>query len=162
MAEHVETPQEEHVVYEFFLWSVLAKGAISVVEVISGIALFFIPPDRVVLLAVILLNYLPVPAVQSILLGEVAKYTAGAVVFVALYLLSRGGIKVFLIWSLLKNRIWAYPASLVVLLLFVFYQIYQIVTDHSLMVLLVTVFDLVVMYFIYREWRIVARHRTGG
>lgn len=158
MADRVETPKEEHAVYEFFFWSVLLKGFISLIEVVSGIAIFFIPPSRIVLLGVFLLNYLPVRTIQGILLSEIAKYTTGAVTFVALYLLSRGLIKVFLIWSLIKNQRWAYPASLVVLGGFVLYQGYQIYADRSLIVGAVTAFDLVVMYFIWREWRIVTRH----
>lgn len=155
----MNAPREEHVVYEFFLWSVLAKGLISLIEVITGIAIFFIPPSRIVLLGVFLLNYLPFHTVQGLLMQEIAKYTAGTVTFVALYLLSRGLIKVFLIWSLIKNQLWAYPASLVVLGGFVLYQGYQIAVDRSLIVLGITLFDLVVMYFIWREWRIVKAHQ---
>lgn len=159
MTEHVETPQEEHVVYEFFLWSVLAKGAISLAEVAAGAAVLFIPPSRIVALGTFFLNYLPISSLQGALMQEIAKYTTGAVLFVALYLLSRGLIKAFLIAALLKNLLWAYPASLVVLAAFVLYQLYQIWSDHSLIVLAITLFDLVVMYFIWREWRIVVRHR---
>lgn len=146
-------------VYEFFLWSVLVKGAISLAEVIGGIVVLFIPPTTIVQAALFVLNYLPLSHLQNALMQEVATYTSGAVLFVALYLLSRGLIKVFLIWSLLKNRLWAYPASLVVLGLFLIYQMYQIATLHSLIVTGITLFDIVVMYFIYREWRIVTRHR---
>ncbi len=160
MEDHIETPKEEHVVYEFFLWSILLKGAISVAEIVVGIALFFIPPAAIVSLGIYVLNYLPVPALQAGLMAEIAHYTTGAVVFVALYLLSRGLIKAVLIGALLRNIRWAYPASLVVLGLFLVYQSYQIVTDHSLIIIGITLFDLVVMYFIYREWRIVKRHRT--
>ena len=158
MSEHIETAAEEHVVYEFFLWSVLAKGAISLAEVAAGAAVLFIPPSRIVALGTFLLNYLPISSVQSALMTEIAKYTTGAVLFVALYLLSRGLIKAVLIGALLKNLLWAYPASLVVLAGFVCYQLYQIVTSHSIIVLAINLFDLVVMYFIWREWRIVVRH----
>jgi len=158
--ESVESPREEKSVYEFFLLSVLAKGAISLVEVVSGTALFFIPPAFIVASATFILSYLPQGHIVSAVTGEVAKYTTGTVTFVALYLLSRGLIKIFLIAALLKNLLWAYPASLVVLALFVIYQGYQIITSHSIIVTAITIFDLVVMYFIWREWRIVLRHRT--
>jgi uncharacterized membrane protein len=161
MSEHIETPQEEHVVYEFFLWSVLLKGAISVIEVVGGIALFFIPPSFIVSLSLLALNYLPVPALQSALIAEVAKYTVGAVTFVALYLLSRGFIKAVLIFAMLKKILAAYPWSLAVLGLLVLYQCYQIATDHSVIVIAITLFDLFVMYFIYREWKILERHRQA-
>lgn len=149
-------------VYEFFLWSVLLKGAISVAEVVVGIALFFIPPQSIVSLAIWFLNYVPLASLQQSLMIEVAHYTTGAVTFVALYLLSRGLIKAALIGALLRNILWAYPASLIVLTFFLVYQAYQIITDHSLLIIGITLFDLVVMYFIYREWHIVRRRRTDS
>ncbi len=146
---------EEKNVYELFLISVLAKGAISVVEVVAGMALFFIPPATIIALATFFLTFLPDGHITTALMSEVATYTSGTVTFVALYLLSRGLIKVFLIAALLRNLLWAYPASLFVLALFVLYQLYQLDIDKSLIILAITVFDLIVMYFIWREWRIV-------
>ncbi len=162
MHEHIETPQEEHVVYEFFLWSVLLKGAISLAEIVVGIAVFFVPPAFIVSLGMFVLNYVPIPALQHALIEEIAQYTTGAVTFVALYLLSRGLIKAGLIWGLLKNKVWAYPWSLVILGVFLLYQTYQIITDRSLLIIGITLFDIVVMYFIWREWRIVLRHRAAN
>lgn len=157
--ETSEEIRDERTVYQFFFWSVLLKGMISVAEILAGIAIFFIPPSFVVEAATLVLNHLPIASLQNALLQEVAKYTTGAVTFVALYLLSRGLIKAVLIGALLKNKLWAYPWSLIVLALFVLYQTYQILLDHSLLVVAITVFDLVVMYFIYREWRIVKEHK---
>ena len=151
---------EETIIYDGFLISVLLKGAISLAEVIVGVVIFFIPPASIVAVAIFFLNYIPSGALQSTLMLEVAKYTTGAVMFVALYLLSRGLIKVVLIWALLANKLWAYPFSLIVLALFVVYQLYQISTEHSLIIIGITLFDLVVMFFIYREWRIVTAHQT--
>lgn len=159
MTEHIETPQEEHVVYEFFLASVLLKGFISIAEVIAAVAVFFIPPTLIVSLALSILTYVPIASVQEALMREVAHYTEGAVVFVAFYLFSRGIIKVVLIAGLLKNKLIAYPLSLIVFALLIVYQCYQIATQHSLIVVGITLFDLVVMYFVYREWKIVLRHR---
>lgn len=151
----MESRQEERLIYDGFLISVLLKGAISLAEVISGIALFFIAPATIVGLGMLALNYLPVASLQAVMLSEIAKYTAGTVTFVALYFISRGAIKIVLIAALLRNMLWAYPASLFLLGLFVLYQFYQLVVDHSLLILGITLFDLVVMYFIYREWQIV-------
>jgi uncharacterized membrane protein len=85
------------------------------------------------------------------------SYTAGTAAFVGLYLLSRGLIKFFLIIALLRDIRWAYPASIAVLGLFIIYQAYQIVMIHSIVVGLITAFDLVVIYFINREYQIVLK-----
>ena len=154
----METPREEKVVYKVFFWSILLKGAISVFEVIAGSALFFIPSATIIGLALTVLNYIPDSGIQNKLIQEVATYTSGTVIFVAFYLLSRGLIKVLLIGALLKNKVWAYPASLFVLFALVLYQIGQIYSHHSPIVIAITLFDIFVMYFIYLEWKIVEKH----
>ena len=89
-----------------------------------------------------------------------AVVSPATALFVAIYLLTRGLIKVGLVWGLLQGKLMAYPLSLGVLLLLVFYQIYQLLTPpFSLTVFGITVFDLFVMYFVYREWKIVLRHQ---
>ena len=152
--------KEEHVVYEFFFWSILLKGAISLAELIAGVALLIIPSATILSLAFTVLNNIPDSSIQNILIQEVAKYTGDTVMFVAFYLLSRGFIKVFLIIGLLKNKLWAYPASLIVLFGLVLYQFYQIYSGHSLVVVLITLFDLFVMFFIWKEWTIVRRRQN--
>lgn len=162
MSEHLETPSEEHVVHEFFLVSVILKGLISVAEVVVGIAVLLIPPQTIVEVTLTLLNHLPIASVQAKLIAEVSKYTSGTALFVSFYLLSRGIVKVALVWGLLKGKLVAYPLSLGALTILVLYQTYQIVTPpFSLIIFLLTVFDLLVMYFVYREWKIVLRHRSG-
>jgi uncharacterized membrane protein len=160
MSEHepIDHLQEERTVYQFFLWSVILKGVISVAEIAAGIALFFIPPHLIVAGGNLLLSVFPSGTITDSVEAEIAKYTAGTVTFVAFYLISRGLIKAVLVAALLKNKLWAYPSSLLVLAAFVVYQCYQIAQSHSAIIIAVTLFDLVVMYFIWREWRIVARH----
>lgn len=162
MTDYIETPKEENLVHEFFLISVIIKGLISLAEVIVGIAVLLTPPATIISFTLFLLNYLPNAYLQSKLMVEVSQYTSGTALFVAFYLLSRGLIKVGLVWGLLKGKLVAYPLSLVVLVCLVLYQCYQLISPpFSFIILGVTLFDLVVMYFVYREWRIVLRHKHG-
>jgi uncharacterized membrane protein len=139
---------------------VILKGLISLAEVLAGIAILLIPPSLVLLGAQWLIGLTP-PSVSAHLVTEVAKYTSATARFLSIYLLTRGLIKVILIWALLKNKLWAYPASLIVLAGFVAYQLYQIFMTHSFLVVGVTIFDLIVMYFIWREYRIVQARRAS-
>ncbi|KND50391.1 MAG: hypothetical protein AB202_01905 [Parcubacteria bacterium C7867-007] len=162
MEPHVETPAEEKQIYEFFLISVLLKGAISVAEVIVGIIILIIPVSLFLSLLTMLIDATaPFPFIHEHLVEEAGAYGAGTAVFLAVYLLSRGLIKSVLIGALLKNWLWAYPASLIVLSLFLVYQFYQIATQGSLAVIAITIFDIVVMYFIWREWRVVVHHKLN-
>jgi uncharacterized membrane protein len=69
--------------------------------------------------------------------------------------LSRGLVKFALVVALLKNQLWAYPSSLVVLGLFVVYQMYQIATAFSALLVFLTIFDLIVIWFIWKEYQVV-------
>ena len=151
----------EHTVYELFKWSLILKGLISVGEVFAGIILFFIPAPYVISFVQMLGTKLAGYADNAITLHvvkELAAFSAGSALFVSLYLLSRGLIKCFLIGALLRNILWAYPASLIVLALFLVYQAYEIATKGSIFVVAISIFDLIVMYLIWREWSIVKRH----
>lgn len=160
MTDHIETPKEENLVHEFFLVSVILKGLISLAEVIVGIVVLLTPPEKIISITLFLLNYLPNAYLQSRLMVEISQYTSSTALFVAFYLLSRGLIKVGLVWGLLKGKLAAYPLSLIVLAFLVLYQSYQLThPPFSFIVLGVTIFDLVVMYLVYREWKIVLRHK---
>ena len=155
---HEFTTQQEKRISLYFRISILIKGAISLVELLAGIALLFIPVSY-------FLNLLATYAeaelredsgsfIASHLLSLSHQAAAISGTFIALYLLSRGLIKVLLIWAMLKNKLWAYPASLVVLGLFVLYQIYEIALHHSITIVVLTIFDLIVMYFIWKEYQV--------
>lgn len=161
-----DTPQEQrtdHTIYELFKWSILLKGAISVGEVLMGAVLLLIPAHYIISLVQgagqRLAGHAENPLTHKIV-AELIAFSAGSALFVALYLLSRGIIKCGLVWALLKNKLWAYPAALVVLGLLLVYQGYEIAQKGSIFVIAISLFDIVVMYLIWREWTIVKQH--GG
>jgi uncharacterized membrane protein len=59
---------------------------------------------------------------------------------------------------LLRNKLWAYPASLVILSLFIAYQVYRFSYTHSVGLVVLTAFDLIVMVLIWHEYRLVQKH----
>lgn len=73
--------------------------------------------------------------------------------FGGLYLLSHGVVKLVLVGGLLRNKLWAYPASLAVFALFIVYQLVRYMRTHSIWLLLLTVLDLVVMWLIWHEYK---------
>ncbi len=158
----MESVQSEKNVYELFKISVIIKGLISFAEIVAGSISFFIPPSFITTTALFITQHAfptnPNNPLAVYFLSEANHFSSGTAAFVGLYLLSRGLIKLVLIIALLRNQLWAYPVSLVVLALFVLYQVYQIITTHSPIVVAITLFDLVVMYFIWREYQIVKMH----
>jgi uncharacterized membrane protein len=67
-------------------------------------------------------------------------------------------VKLILVAGLLRNRPWAYPASLVVLGLFIAYQLYRLSFAFSVGLVLLTVFDAVIIVLIWHEYRLVLKH----
>jgi len=160
-----ETLLEKHI-RRYFFWSVFLKGLISLGEVIGGIIVFFIPPafftGFVISWAQQELYQEPGDFIATHSLQIAQDFSVASTTIVAIYLLSRGIIKLGLVWALLKNQLWAYPASLVVLGAFILYQLYEIAAGHSIIWVIITLFDAVVVYFIWREWRIVEKHIKEG
>jgi uncharacterized membrane protein len=156
------TLQQEKRITEYFRISVFLKGALSLIEVIGGILAIFVPvssvTDLVVRLAQGELIEEPGDFVATHLLALAQQYAVASGTFIAIYLLSRGLIKLGLVVALLKNQLWAYPSSLAVLGLFVVYQLYQIAMTFSVLLVVLTVFDLIVMWFIWREYEVVRLH----
>ena len=81
-------------------------------------------------------------------------FSVGTRHFYAFYLLSHGLVKVGLVAGLLTNRLWAYPASIVVLGLFIAYQLYRFSHTHGAGLIALTVFDVFVLVLIWHEWRL--------
>jgi len=60
-------------------------------------------------------------------------------------------LKLVLVIGLLKNQTWAYPASPVILLSFIIYQIYRYYYTKSFGIIVLTVFDVIVILLIWHE-----------
>jgi uncharacterized membrane protein len=75
------------------------------------------------------------------------------VLFGAVYLLAHGLVKVILVGALLKNQLWAYPWTIVFLGVFILYQVYRLSLKPSVGLVALTVFDAVIAWLTYREYR---------
>jgi uncharacterized membrane protein len=155
-----ETPQEREIDRLFFI-GVLLKGVVSLAEVIGGILALTIPTfllGTVISMSQTELMEEPGDFIATHSLQLAQQFTVGTATVIGIYLLSRGLIKLGLVVALLKNQLWAYPASLVVLGLFIVYQIYEIIIGHSILITGITLFDFVVIYLIWKEYVIVRKH----
>ena len=74
-------------------------------------------------------------------------------IFGAVYLLVHGAVKVVLVIALLLNKLWAYPCLIIVLLIFIGYQLYRIALEPSVGLIALTTFDAVIVALTWREYR---------
>ena len=72
--------------------------------------------------------------------------------FVGFYLLFHGVINMFLAYNLFRNRLWAYPASMIIIGLFLTYQVYRLAHTHSLILLFLTLFDIAYLVLTWHEY----------
>src|SRR5260370_7349965 len=155
----------ERRVHQIFEISVLLKGAHALIECIGGLGLAFVTTNAIKGLVNALtqeeLTEDPNDFVAGHLLSLAQDFTVSTQRFYAFYLLSHGVIKVFLVVGLLKNKPWAYPVSLVVLGLFIVYQLYRFSYTHGVGLIVLTAFHVTVIAFICHKYRLVRRHLTS-
>jgi uncharacterized membrane protein len=155
----------ERRVHQIFEISVLLKGAHALIECIGGLVLAFVSTDAIKGLVNALtqeeLTEDPNDFVATHLLSLAQNFTVSTQRFYAFYLLSHGVIKLLLVAGLLRNKLWAYPVSLVVLGLFIVYQLYRFSYTHGAGLIVLTIFDVIVMGLIWHEYRLVRRDLTS-
>jgi uncharacterized membrane protein len=140
-----------------FQIGIILKGLDGVLEVIGGLLLLVVSPatiDRILTsLTQHELSEDPHDFLARHLLKTAHGLTGSAVLFGAVYLLSHGAVKIILVAALLKNELWAYPWTIAFLGVFIVYQVYRLSVKPSVGLTLLTLFDALVAWLTYREYR---------
>ena len=147
--------KKEYRIHELFEVSIVLKGLNALVELIAG-ALLLIFPNIALFVQALVANELvedPNSFLANHLQGVTNGFSPDVQLYSSLYLLSHGVIKAVLVVGLLRNKLWSYPASLAVLSLFIAYQAIKFIESHSIALVLLTLFDFVVMWLIWHEYR---------
>ena len=153
---------------------IILKGLDGVLEVIGGLLLLVVSPatiDHVVRrLTQHELSEDPHDFLATHLLKTAHGLRGSALLFGAVYLLLHGLVKVILVTALLKKQLWAYPWTIVFLVVFIAYQAYRLSIEPTVGLTALTIFDLVIAWLTFREYRKqlatattwTARHRQSG
>jgi len=141
-----------------FKVGLVLKGLDGILEVAGGILLLFLSPQAIQHLVRALtaheLSEDPHDLIARYLLHTTAHLSHGTTVFGAIYLLSHGIAKIVLVALVLKDKLWAYPWLIGLLLAFIAYQLYRITAVHfSIGLTLLTVFDVFLVWLTWREYR---------
>ena len=153
---------QEKRIHEIFVVSVLFKGVHALIEIVGGIALYLTSTQTIVdLLNRVTREQLlddPDDWVGNHLLTFAQGFSVEAHQFYAFYLLSHGLVKSVLIVGLLREKLWAYPASFAVFGAFIAYQLYRYTYTHDIALILLSIFDLFVIYLAAHEYRLLRKH----
>lgn len=145
---------------------IILKGLDGLFETIGGLLLLAVSASQINHLVHDItqheLSQDPHDFVATHLLHYSQGLTDRTVTFAAIYLLAHGVVKVVLVAALLRNKLWAYPWMLAVLILFIVYQCYQVALKQSLGLILLTLFDIAIVLLTWREWRKQERRSTGA
>lgn len=148
-------------VHRLFTFSVMLKGVHALVECLGGIALALVSTGTIVgwvnrLTAEELIED-PHDLIARHALDYAQHFSISSQHFYAWYLLSHGLVKLFLVFGLLRGQMWAYPASILAMFGFIIYQLYRYVYTGSVALIALTIFDLLVIWLVLHEYRLVRR-----
>jgi uncharacterized membrane protein len=147
-----------------FKIGLVLKGLDGILEVVGGILLLFLSPNAIEHLVRMLtaheLSEDPHDLIARYLLHTTAHLSHGTTLFGAIYLLSHGIAKIVLVALVLRDKLWAYPWLIALLLAFIAYQLYRITAVHfSVGLTLLTVFDALLVWLTWREYRSKRAHQ---
>ena len=147
-----------------FRVSVVLKGIDGVLELVGGILLLFLTPERIGAVVRFLtqheLGQDPDDPVANALVRASHQLTGSATLFGAIYLLLHGVVKVVLVWAVLRRRFWAYPWMIGFLVVFILWQCWELSRHASWGLVALTLFDILVVALTVREWRVQRRLRA--
>ena len=148
-----------------FRTGITMKGIDGLLETIGGVLLWFIKPSSMSATIQVLcqheLSRDPHDFIAMHLLHISEKFAHSDPLFASIYLLSHGVVKVVLAIALWLNDLWAYPLAIFVFTAFGVYQIYRYTHTHSMMLLLLTVFDVAVIWLTWAEYRVEKSEREA-
>ena len=142
--------------YEIGLFVKALDGAF---EFIGGLFLLVVPGDAIARFTVnITQNELakdPSDFVATHILHYGQSLAHGHNGFAIAFLLTHGIVKIALVVALLRNKLWAYPWALVILTLFLVYQVYTFVLNPGFGLGFLSLVDVAIILLVWREWRVV-------
>ena len=149
--------EKKNIVHFSFEIGLLIKGIDGFFEIVGGILMIFLSPERLSRLTWLLTHHElsedPKDKIAIALRSISRSFSIGDQYFGVIYLLVHGIIKCLIIALLWRRKLWAYPVSIISFVLFIVYQIYRYTIDHSIWLLLLSVFDLAMIVLTYLEYK---------
>ncbi len=142
---------------KIFEAGILIKGFDGLLETAGGIFLIIVDPQHINKF----INWATASELSSDHHSFIANHltewgkhlTQGTLLFLGIYLLAHGVAKLVLVIEILRNHLWAYIGLIVLTIFFIFYQTYEILGTHSISMILLTIFDIVVVVLTTVEYK---------
>jgi uncharacterized membrane protein len=149
---------------EIFRISILIKFIDGILEVIGSFVLFFVSMNTLNLFIRALFGSELLEDPKDFLAGYLihlaSNMSVSSQIFLALYLLIHGLIKMGLVIALWTKRLWAYPVAGILLIFFTLYQIYLFMHTYSILQFFLTITDIVILLLLRFEYNKIRRQHT--
>lgn len=156
-APRVAAGHDGRALKRWFDLGALFKGAEGLLEFVAGVWFAFDPTivhNMLFRLTERDLLHDPQDRIALTLRHLADGVTGGGHSFAVVYLAAHGLIKVVLAVGLLRERHWAFPFGIVLLLLFAAYQLYRFSHTHAPLLPVLSVLDAGIAWLVWREWRV--------
>ena len=139
---------QEKRIHQLFQVTVALKGLHGIIEIVGGIALALFSTDSVLRL---LYRWDRHEWVTR-------HFSTGEHHYYVWFFLSHGALNLALAIGLLLEKLWAYPAAMVVLVLFIVLQLHRFTHVHDPGLIFFSLLDVVVIALAVHEYRLLRKH----
>lgn len=141
--------------HRLFELAILVKGVDGILETLGGLLILFVPLHSLDTWVRWLVAHELTESHDW--LAEAARHLLDSLsldtkLFASIYLVGHGLAKIFLVYALWQEKLWAFPLALWFIALFVAYQLYRYTHTHSIVLLIFALLDVCVSWFIWREY----------
>jgi uncharacterized membrane protein len=151
-----ETRGTKKILHELFEVSVILKGIYGVAEIILGTTILFFSRHFVTRFLLYFvqgeLNDNPRNGIANQILHLSNQITPSSEIFMGIYFLFYGILKIVLVTGLLLNREWAYPSTIIFMTAFMGYEIYRVNHTHSVVLMFLIALDAAVIALVWHEY----------
>jgi uncharacterized membrane protein len=147
----------EQRIHQIFVVSVSLKALHALVEIAGGIALGLFNTGAIVLWLYRASEDKP-GWIENGLSKFATTFSGGEHHYYVFFLVSHGIVNMALAIGLLRERLWAYPATFAVLTLFIAYQLYRFTYTHDVGLIVFSLLDVIVMALAWHEYRLLRSH----
>ena len=152
----METNQKNST-HVFFEAGIILKGLDGLLEIIGGLLLLVIKPETINKTIAFLtqheLSQDPKDFIANYFLKIASHISPNSILFASIYLFSHGIVKIIIILSLLAKKLWAYPTAIIFFTFFIIYQLYRFAITHSLWLILLSIFDILIIILTWLEYK---------
>jgi uncharacterized membrane protein len=149
-------PKFENVLHQIFEFGVVIKGINGVWETLSGLLILFLSKATLDNLFYFLASKEMLEDPNDLFIRFSIKFlenlSHNTQIFIAIYILAHGILNLFLAIQLYRDKIWAYLATVSVMVVFIFYQMHRVLLYHSLVLIIITIFDILFIFLTLHEY----------